>query len=292
MNFWIYAFSLSLACSLWILPKRWRFAMGSFLGWVWFDLLKLRRRTVLRNLTIAFPDFSHERRMEIARKSMAYLCYNFIEFSLIPLLDKKWLQEEVIFHGFENYEAAAAKGKGLLLMSLHMGNGDVGTAALVLKGLKMSLISKKFKNRLLNQFWFGVREKKGTRFLEPHGRSTAFDILRICRAQLPVIFVVDQFMGRPYGIDSTFFGKKTGTAYGLALFAMKTQAPVVPIYTYRDSELKTHVVFENEVTFEKIEDKDLQIKLMTQKYNDRVESIVRKFPEQWMWVHRRWKKWE
>ena len=266
--------------------------MGKFLGWLWFDVFKLRRFTVLKNLSIAFPDISHGRRMEIARQSIGWLCYNFIEFSLIPLFNQKWVEEKVIFHGLSHFEKARSGGKGVLLMSLHIGNGDVGVAALALKGLKLNLISKKFKNKFLNQFWFGVREQKGTRFLEPHGRSTAFDILRLCRQNEAVIFVVDQFMGRPYGIETTFFGRKTGTAYGLALFALKTKSPVVPIYTYRDAELKTHVVFEEEITFEKIEDKDLQIKLMTQKYNDRVESIVRKYPEQWMWVHRRWKMWE
>ena len=99
-------------------------------------------------------------------------------------------------------------------------------------------------------------------------------------------------MGKPYGIETTFFGRKTGTAYGLALFAMKSKAPVIPVYAYRDEDLKTHVVFEEEIQVENIEDKDLQIRVMTQKYNDRVESIVRRHREQWMWVHRRWKKWE
>jgi KDO2-lipid IV(A) lauroyltransferase len=292
MNFWMNVFTISLGVSFWIFPKPFRWAIASFLGWLWFDALKLRRWTVLKNLTIAFPEATHERRLEIARKSMASFCYNFIEFSLIPFMNEKSMKNEVIFHGLEKYEAGRAQGRGVLLLSLHVGNGDVGVAALAVKGFRLHLISKKFKNRFLNQFWFGVRERKGTRFLEPHGRSTAFDILRICRQNEAVIFVVDQFMGKPYGIETTFFGKKTGTAYGLALFALKTKAPVIPIYTYRDSQLRTHVVFEDEVTVEKIEDKDLQIKLMTQKYNDRVEAIVRKYPEQWMWVHRRWKKWE
>ncbi len=292
MSFWTNVFTYSLAGLIWILPPSARLTLGRFLGWLWFEVFKLRRFTVLKNLSIAFPDVSHERRMEIARQSVGWLCYNFIEFSLIPLLDQKWLADKVVLHGMGHFKEAQAQGKGVLLMSLHMGNGDVGVAALALKGLKLHLISKKFKNKFLNQFWFGVREQKGTRFLEPHGRSTAFDILRLSREKEAVIFVVDQFMGRPFGIETTFFGRKTGTAYGLALFALKTKSPVVPIYTYRDSELKTHVVFEEAITFEKIEDKDLQIKLMTQKYNDRVEAIVRKYPAQWMWVHRRWKKWE
>jgi KDO2-lipid IV(A) lauroyltransferase len=292
MIFWTEVVATSLALSFWIFPKRMRWSIGVFLGYLWFDVLKLRRWTVLKNLTIAFPEESHETRLQIARKSMHHLCYGFVEFCLLPFMNKKWMEKEVVFHGIENYERAHAQGKGILMMSLHVGSGDVGIAALAIRGIRLHVISKKFKNAFLNQLWFGAREKMGTHFMEPHGSSLAFDILRICRKNEAVVFVIDQFMGKPYGILTTFFGKATGTAYGLALFAMKTKAPVLPVYTYRDSELRTHVVFEEEIAVQKIEDKDLQIRLMTQKYNDRIESIVRKHREQWMWVHRRWKRWE
>jgi KDO2-lipid IV(A) lauroyltransferase len=238
--------------------------------------------------------------MKLARLSMQHLCFGFFEFGLMPLMDEKWLQERAVFHGLDNYEKALSQEKGVLLLSLHVGNGDLGSAAMTLKGIRFQLISKVFKNPIVNEFWFGVRRKMGTRFLEPHGKSLAFDILKAMKKNEGVIFVIDQFMGRPYGIKTTFFGKKTGSPYGLSVFALKTGAPVVPVYTYRDEELKTHVVFEQALEIDPEEDgatqnnqdKDLQIQRLTQKYNDRVESIVRAHPEQWMWVHRRWKLWE
>lgn len=292
MRFWTRAFAISLAIFFWIFPRPLRWAFGVFLGSLWFDVLKLRRFTLLKNVSIAFPEKSKEDRLRIARVSMHNLCYNFVEFCMMPFMNQQWLEKDVVFHGLENYEKAKLKGRGILMLSLHIGNGDVGLAALALKGIQVNSISKKFKNRFLNEFWFGVRERLGTRFWEPHGSSLAFDILKACRQNGSVVFVLDQFMGKPFGIETRFFGRKTGTAYGLALFALKTKAPVLPIYTYRDAQLRTHVVFDDEVIFEKVEDKDLQIQLMTQKYNDRLETIVRRHPEQWMWVHRRWKKWE
>jgi Kdo2-lipid IVA lauroyltransferase/acyltransferase len=292
MNFWTEVVATSLAFSFWIFPQPVRWAMAQFMGFLWFDVFRLRRWTVMKNLTIAFPEESHQERLRVARRSMQYLCYGFIEFCLMPLMNKKWLEDNVVLEGIQNYERAKAEGKGVLMLSMHVGNGDLGVSAMSLSGIEVHLISKKFKNRFLNRLWFGTREKLGTHFLEPHGSRLAFDILKICRNNGAVIFVIDQFMGKPFGIQTTFFGKKTGTAYGLALFAVKTKAPVVPVYTYRDADFRTHVVFEEPIQVEKIEDKDLQISLMTQKYNDRVESIVRKHREQWMWVHRRWKKWE
>lgn len=292
MRSWIKWLALSWALTVRLLPQKLQWLFGRLLGWLWFDVFRHRRFTVLKNLTIAFPEASKEERLRLARTSMSYLCYSLFEFLQIPLFNQQWLEQEVVFEGFEHYERAKAQGQGVLLVSLHTGNGDVAISSLALKGLDIHVISKKFKNQFANELWFGVRERLGAHFLEPHGSSLAFDILRICRKNGAVIFVIDQFMGRPYGIETTFFGRRTGTAYGLSLFAMKTKAPVVPVYTYRDQDLRTHVVFEEPVPFEKIEDKDLQIKLMTQKYNDRIESIVRRHREQWMWVHRRWKRWE
>lgn len=292
MHFWTNVFAASLAFCFGLMPLRLRWALGSFLGWLWFDVLKIRRMTILKNLTIAFPNQSREERWRLARISMKNVCYNFVEICLIPKLDQSWLGSQVYFHGLEHYEKALAEKKGILFLSLHMGNGDLGIAALALKGIRVHVISKKFKNLFLNQFWFGIREKMGTRFLAAHGKNLPFEILRACKQNQAVVFVIDQFMGKPFGIASRFFGRKTGSAYGLALFALKTGAPVLPVYAYRDAELKTHVVFEPAVPVEKTQDRDLQIAHMTQRYNDQVEDIVRRHPDQWMWVHRRWKRWE
>lgn len=214
MRFWINALATSWAFILSCLPRKalWVFACG--LAFLWFDLFRIRRWTVLKNLSIAFPEKSHDERVRLGRESMRYTCYNFFEFSLLPTFDQKWVDENVIFHGLNQFEKAKAQGKGVLLLSMHVGNGDVGVAALALKGLRLNLISKKFKNQAINQFWFGVRERMGTRFFEAHGRNLAFDILKACRNNEGVVFVIDQFMGKPYGIESTFFGRRRARPMG------------------------------------------------------------------------------
>lgn len=287
--------ALSLAILFRIFPLKLRWWVGVFLGWFWFDILRLRRFTILRNLSIAFPDMPHEEKMRVARHSMYHLCYGFSEFTQMPFMDRQWLEKNAVFHGLEHFERAVALGRGVLLMSLHTGNGDMGIASLSLKGLPINVISKKFKNEFLNKLWFGTREKMGTNFLEPHGAQLAFEILKLCKKNQAVIFVIDQFMGKPYGVASHFFSKKTGTQKGLALFALKTKCPVLPVYTYRGPDLKTHVEFEEPVALPNIdpnEDKDLLIQKITEGYNRRLEAIVTKHRDQWMWVHRRWKKFE
>ena len=293
MPLWILFFAKFWGVLAFLTPWWLRNFFGHGLAFLWWDLLKLRRFTLYRNLTIAFPEMSKEQKTAMARGSLVRLGANFIEFLSLPMVSRQWMQRHVSFHGLENYEAARGKGRGIFFLSMHMGNGDFGCAMMALSGIPLHLISKKFKSEAVNSFWFGIRESMGTRFMDPHAPKTAFEILGACKRQEPVTFVLDQFMGRPYGIETLFFGKKTGTAYGLALFAIKTKAPVVPVFTYRDEANRTHVVFEKEILIDsEASDRDLQILKTTQKYNEWIESVIRRHPDQWMWIHRRWKLWE
>ena len=275
-----------------LLPMRVRWWWACVLAWLWWDVLRLRRFTVYRNLTIVFPEKSKEERRQLARVSLRHMCMALPEFFSLPMLSRDFVARNMVIEGREHYDKAAAQGKGVLLLSLHIGNGDMGVTIMSLSGFPSHLISKKFKNQFLNSLWFGVREDKGVRFIDPHGTKTAFEILAACRRGEAVVFVLDQFMGRPFGIPTTFFGRPTGTAYGLSLFASKTGAPVVPVYTYRDEKLRTHLRFEPEIPFEENANRDLQNQIMTQKYNTVIENLIRRHPDQWMWVHRRWKRYE
>lgn len=291
MSTWTKYFIKAMSWVVWHLPLRIKKAGADFLGWLWFDGLKFRRWTILKNLTIAFPEWSKEKKYQVARQSMKQLSMNLPEFLSLYQMDKSYVENEVIFEGLEHFEKAREQKKGVLFLSMHMGNGDMGISVMSLKGLPVHLISKKFKNKFLNDLWFGVREAKGAKFIDPHGAKTAFEILGALKKNEGVVFVIDQFMSKPYGIETHFFGRKTGTAYGLALFAIKTGAPVLPLYTYRDKNLKTHLVIQEPIPLEVISDRDLQILAMTEKYNKKIEEIIRWGPIHWMWIHRRWKVW-
>ncbi|MCE3010231.1 MAG: lysophospholipid acyltransferase family protein [Proteobacteria bacterium] len=290
MNFSIRLFKV-FSFLVYVSPFWFQKAIGDFLAWLWFDGLKFRRFTVLKNIQRAFPEMTHEQKYRLARKSMKHLCFNFVEILKLPHMKAEDFQMG-IFHGLENYQQAHARGKGVLLLSMHLGSGDIACSMIAQKGIPLHVISKKFKNKAFNEFWFGMREGHGARFMDPHGAHLPFEILKATRKGEPVVFVLDQYMGKPYGIEIEFFGIKTGAAYGLALFAIKTKAPVIPVYTYRDDHYQTHVVFGPEVPLIQEEDRDLQIQKMTQEYTKTIENLVRKYPEHWMWVHRRWKRWK
>jgi KDO2-lipid IV(A) lauroyltransferase len=279
---------------LFLLPRSWVRALGNSIGFLWVDLLRVRRDVIFNNLKIAFPEWTEEKRRQVGRESVYNMGRGFYELFTVPFLNQKWLDTHVVFEGEENMKAALAKGKGVLALSLHIGNGDLCSSTIVMKGYPMTIITKVFKNKFFNDLWFSLRGGQGVKYIDAHGDKTSFDILKALKRQEAVVFVVDQFMGKPFGIQTTFFGKKTGTAYGLALFALKTKAPVLPIYTYEGSDHKIHTVFGEEVPVQDLvtEDKDASILAITQRFNDKIEEIVRAHPEQWMWVHRRWKDFE
>lgn len=278
------------------LPKPVLWQLGRFVAFLWWDVFRFRRFTIYRNLTIVFPTASKEERKRIAKESLIWMGYNFFEIMQIPSFTQEDLQEQVRFEGLENFMKAKAQGKGVLLLCLHIGNGDAAVAYMSLSGMDMSLITKRFKNKTFNDVWFWLRSRNGTKFINAHGRETSFRILKALKNNGSVAFVQDQFMGKPFGIASTFFGKTTGTAYGLALFAAKTGAPVITASTFRDDQFKTVIQFGEEINVEvglqNSQDKDLQMLRMTEKYNRALEKIILAHPEQWMWVHRRWKKFE
>lgn len=269
--------------------------MGSWLGILWFDILRFRRQIIFDNMAIAFPDSTQEWRTRTARRQLRLFGANFSEFFTLPQLDQEWLKKNVVIEGKENYDLAMAKDRGVYFLSLHLGAYDVGANLLPMIGIETHLITKFFRSQWLNRFWFSLRGAQGGKFIEPHGERTAFDILKAIKRKASVVFVFDQFMGRPFGIPTTFFGRETGTAYGLALFVLKTRSPVIPVYTFHDTDGKIHLKFEQEVAVETLidpNDKDESIRRMTQTFNDRLEVIIRQHPDEWMWVHRRWKEYE
>ena len=285
-------FSLLVGFIFSFLPWQVNKLMASMLAFIWVDVLKLRQKVVYQNLDLAFKNkLSNSEKQRIMKQSLFYLCRSFFDIMKIPSLNEKWISENVVFHGLDQFNNKS----GCLFLTLHLGSGDLAAAILSEKVIPLSLISKRFKNVFIDQFWFSLRGQSKTHFINAHSKNNAFEILKSLKQNKGVVFVLDQFMGKPYGISTEFFGQTTGSAYGLALFAQKTKAPVVPLYTYWDKQDKLNICIEKPVAGLMNEthlEQDEVNRRMTNEYNQVLESIIRRHPEQWMWVHRRWKKFE
>jgi len=264
---------------------------AKFLAFLWLDIFKIRKDIINNNLEIVFPRMSDVQKQSIAQKSMRALCRSFVDVLRIPYLTDEWINQNVIFDGTENIKKIQQLDSGLFFLSLHLGSGDLGAAVFSQQIRPITIISKRIKNKFLDAFWFGLRKKSKSLFIDAHAKNNAFEILAALKKKRGVIFVLDQFMGKPYGIESQFFGVTTGTAYGLALFAKKTQLPIYPLYTYWDDHNKLHVCVDEAIDLrtELSENNEVILKAMTNKFNQTLEKIITRHPEHWMWVHKRWK---
>ncbi len=274
----------------WILHKSpWRVEkfIGICLGIFWYDILRIRRNVVINNLGIAFPEKPLKERVKLGRKAMIEFCIGIVQYSHIPFLEKKSLDRFFIIEGLEHLRQGVEKGRGVLMMTLHLGNGDFAVSGLGLNGLPVHLVSKEMNASWLNDMWFGMRQRVGVRFIPP--RNSAFAILKALKRKEIVIFVNDQFTGPPIGIKARFFGTDAGTALGLASMAERSGAALIPVYNLRLSDGRIRIVFEAEIPWESKGSHEESLAHMTQVYNDRLEQYVRLCPEQWMWLHKRWK---
>lgn len=279
------------AALIWLMPIRVQMAIGAAIGILWFDVLRIRRRVALENLRRAFPDLSEDARIKIGRQSLISMGRTLVEFASFPFIDQATAIDRLEVGGGEIVRQQLARGKGVMFLAMHVGNGDLVTAYLSRLGFKMNLISKEFKSRWLNDMWFGMRRRHGTQFIS--AEKSSFEILRALRRNEMVIFVLDQFMGPPVGVRTKFFGHETGTAMGLALMAERTEAPVIVAITYRKPDGRHAVHFTEPIEPPAYLDnrpREENIAVMTQIYTDKIEAVVRQYPGQWMWIHRRWKE--
>jgi KDO2-lipid IV(A) lauroyltransferase len=263
--------------------------MAHLVTWLWFDVIRFRRRLILDNLRHAFPEWTESRRREVGRRSVWHLVYSAMEAFMLPFLRGARLEDVATVHDLEIRDRAAAAGRGVCLLVMHLGNVERLIAAAGIAGMRTHVLAKPLKSPFFHDLVYGTRKSFGTEFIDNHGPRTAFEILHALRRGEYVAFILDQFIKSTYGVPTTFFGRPVTTGYGLALFVRKTGAPVLPVYSYRDATDRMHVCFDEIVQPVEDPDRDRALQAMTQRYNDTIEAIIRRHPEQWFWVHNRWK---
>lgn len=269
------------------LPVRIQFFVGDVIAFIWFDVLRIRRKIALQNLKLAFPELSDQQRCHLARESMQNIGRTLIEYPKMTLLTQANVRQTFDIEGEEHLRAAIQSGGGAILLTLHLGNGDYAVSALSQMGYPMHLITKEFRSKWLNDFWFGLRQKLGTKLIG--ARKTSYEILKALKGNGVVAFVLDQHMGPPLGVKTKFFGQNVGTAVGLAVIVARTRVPVLGAYTVRRSDGRGLIVITPPIPWVDDADYDKTLQSMTQRYNDELEKFVRLYPGQWMWIHKRFK---
>lgn len=271
-----------------ILPRPLARAAGISLSYIVYLLHARLRRVGMRNLEIAFPEKTKTERARILRGEFASLGRQLAEVCRFPKYTLENIDEVVIFEGFENLERARERGKGVLLFAGHFGGWELSSFVISMRGYWMHVIMRGMDNVYLGRLIEHYRTMHGNKAVDKD--DFVRGLLSAMRAGEVVGMLIDTNMTPPQGIFVNFFGIPACTASGLARIALKTDAAVIPTFTIWDKRLgKYRLRFDPALELVRTSDLEADIKANTQRVTSVIEDYVRKYPEQWLWVHRRWK---
>jgi KDO2-lipid IV(A) lauroyltransferase len=261
-------------------------------GKLLYHLLPYRRGIVLGNLRRVFSGILSED--EIRRLAQAYYAHYArfpIEFVRLPLMSAQRRKAWIRLENTESPIRAHAQGKGLLLLTGHFGNFEVATVAGIAqfpeyRG-KFHFVRRPLKPRLLNSFVTWRFRRAGFGTLPKRGSLDT--ILELLAGGAAVVYVFDQHAGKEVGVTVDFFGHPAGTFKSVALLALTTGAPVIPACSWREPDGSHVLRFEDPLPLIECEDPGEAVRLNTRAYNVAIERMLLRHPEQWIWMHRRWK---
>ncbi len=257
--------------------------MGELTGRGFYYLMASRRRIALENVQGAMERGAIPAVLtpeELVKRNFMHMGRSVIEIIklLFGLADK--LLASVKLEGAENYERAEAKGKGVIIVGGHCGNWELMfSMSSIIKNDFYGVVRKQ-SNPYVNSLIVRTRERSGSRVIYKQGALRAF--LKALKAGDTVGVPVDQ-AAQAEGVRIDFLGAPAWTTRMPAILAKRTGAAVVPVFNFRkpDGSFTTYALPEVEITGDELED--------TKRISASVEDFIRKHPEQWLWIHRRWK---
>jgi KDO2-lipid IV(A) lauroyltransferase len=253
-----------------------------------FSLQPRLRKTAEFNLRLAFPDWTDTQRKEVTRKMLRNLGWMAAEFARLPRLTKENIENLVILEGHENFLEGQRRGKGVLYLTGHIGAWELSSFAHALYGYPLHYMARPLDNKRLDALVNQYRCASGNRPIFKN--ESARVMLKILKDSGTVGILADQNTLPAEGEFVDFFGKLACTTTGLARVALHTGAAVVPGYAYWDETIqKYRLRFETPVELIQTGDTERDVFENTQRFAKVIEEIIRKHPDQWVWVHKRWK---
>jgi KDO2-lipid IV(A) lauroyltransferase len=252
-------------------------------------LLHFRLRQVgMRNLAMAFPEKSEAERRRILRGVFTSLGRQLAELCQFPRYTAANIDDVVVYEGLEHFQRAYARGKGVLFVTAHFGGWELSAFAHSLHGHWLHVVMRPMDNPYLDRLLQSYRTMHGNKVVPKD--DFVRGLLGAMKCGETVGILMDTNMTPPQGVFVDFFGIPACTASGLARIALRTDAAVVPGFTIWDERLgKYRLRFDPAVELVRTGDLEADIVANTQKFTRVIEEYVRSYPEQWLWVHRRWK---
>jgi len=245
------------------------------------------RRVGKRNLELVFADKSRSERTKILRGVFTSLGRQLAEVCLYRRYTQENVSKIVVYEGFENYERALARGKGVLFLTAHLGAWELSAFAHSLYGYPLGVLMRPLDNPYLDRLVRTYRTLHGNKTVD---KDFARGLIAAMRKGETVGALMDTNMIASQGVFVDFFGTQACTATGVARVALRTDAAVVPGFTIWDPMLKKYRLrFDPAAKLIRTGDTEADVVANTALFTKIIEDYVRRYPDQWLWVHRRWK---
>ncbi len=283
-----YVVARAALSTLGALPRPISVASGRAIGRLAYLLAGRLRRTASRNLELAFPELGPDEKNRLLRGCFDSLGRQLGEFSQLTRVTPEELQRIVDCEGLEHLQAAQARGRGVILFTGHLGAWELSSFALSAFGRPLSFMVRRIDNPRIEEMVDAVRTRFGNQTIDKNAVSRA--ALRHLNEGGTLGLLPDVNMLAREGVFVDFFGTPASTTSMLAKLALRTGAAVVPIYVPWDPERQRFVMrIESPLLVEPTGNEETDVLQLTSQFMSSIESIVRRYPEQWLWIHKRWK---
>lgn len=267
------------------LPRSWEMALGGVLGQIALLFGTRHARVARENLANCFPEKTEAERRELLRENYEHYGRMVLElahmFTPIPGHFRAYVQRNVAIEGYENWEKAIARGKGVLFLGSHIANWEFAASIGAIKDMPITIVTRRLKPAWLHAWMEKVRLSVGVR--ATYQPRTIPTVMKALRDNGGVVFVMDQYMSAPMGEPMRLFGVMVHTLAAIAPLARRTGAAILPVLPKREADGRVRIIIEPII---ELTDDD---KADNQRLATRVEEWMRAVPGQALWAHRRFK---
>ncbi len=278
-------------CSLIIrlLPRWCLYSFANFIGTLAYYIAASQRKIALESLKKAFGDeLSFPKRVKIAKDSFINIAKSGVEM-LFVLESPHLCHDMVTIEGKKHLDEALSKGQGVIAVSAHFGNFPLALTRLKQEGYGVSVILRRMRDDKVEDFLESRRQRVGVSSVYSTPRNACVENSLKALKNNEILFIqLDQNFGTA-GIFVNFFGAQAATATGPVVFALRSEATIVPIFVVRNPDDTHRIIIETPLEVEKKDTQEETLQVNTQRITSIIESYIRKYPQEWGWIHRRWK---
>jgi KDO2-lipid IV(A) lauroyltransferase len=279
---------MGIALPFYLLPITVALLVGEWVGEMMYRLMSRRRAIGYKNLNIAFGDeLSDQEKERVLRSTFRNFGKSFVEVIHFPKMSKSYIRNKVSIIGQENYLEAMIKGRGVIILTAHFGNWEMSSYVQSVVGYPLNIVVRPLDNSFLDGAVTKLRTMHGNKLFSK--KKGLRQITAALKNQETVGILMDQNTLPSQGVFVDFFGEPACTIPVIAILALRYDVPVIPSFIVR-TDFDTHTLYiDPEIEVMRTCDAQKDIRLNTANYNKIIEKFIRKYPDQWFWIHNRWK---